>query len=178
MEKLRNLGLSINEYLILYNIVNNHDISIMFDYSIEQLVKLERKGYLKLTGEIHIRNKTYELFYDADNDVDFFEKWLSIYPTNVKTSRGGSRALSPASSNTILGKTLKDKWGRCFKKNVDLQKKAIRVLELEVADKTRSGDLEFMVEATKWLNQGYWEKYEYLIQENEKLSNYENEDYY
>lgn len=43
MEILKKHSLNINEYLILYNLVNNHTLSVIFDYSVEQLTKLETK---------------------------------------------------------------------------------------------------------------------------------------
>ena len=40
-----------------------------------------------------------------------------------------------------------------------------------------SGDLEYMVEAARWLNEGYHEKYSYLLDNDTGTNKYENEDY-
>jgi hypothetical protein len=168
-------GLSINEYLLLYNISNSFTISGLVDSSLESMVKLENKGFIKIVkGEIYLREKSSVFFVVND---DLFSEWLKKYPTSVKKKYGGQRALSPASKNTILGKTLEKKWNKIFKKNITEQNKAIKVLELEVRDKTKSGDLEYMVEASRWLNEGYHEKYSYLLEQDTGTNKYENEDY-
>lgn len=168
-------GLSISEYLVLYDISNGYIISGLIDNSVTTLVSLEKKGFVKLSNEqVFLREKA-SIFF-AVND-DYFVQWLEIYPTMVKKKYGGKRALSPASADTILGKRLSKKWKQVFKKDIEAQKKAIKVLELEVLDKTKSGDLEYMVEATRWLNEGYHEKYSYLLDQDTGTNQYENEDY-
>tara|TARA_R110002049_G_scaffold25856_2_gene90401 strand:+ start:1022 stop:1573 length:552 start_codon:yes stop_codon:yes gene_type:complete len=168
-------GLSINEYLILYNTSNNNSISGLIDAGVNALVSLESKGFIKLKdGEIYLRNKS-SLFFEIDDSL--FLKWLNAYPTTVKRKYGGKRALSPANLDTILGKKLKKKWISVFKKDIESQKKAIKVLELQVKEDTKSGNLEYFVEASRWLNEGYHEKYSYLLDEEKASSQYENEDY-
>tara|TARA_R110002049_G_scaffold231127_2_gene403425 strand:+ start:20954 stop:21505 length:552 start_codon:yes stop_codon:yes gene_type:complete len=167
--------ISINEYLILYNIANGFVITGILETSLQTLTGLESKGFIKMSKEgVFLRDKA-SIFF-AMND-DLFVKWLRTYPTSVKKKFGGNRALSPADENTILGKKLRKKWEMIFKKDTQKQQIAIRVLELEVKDKTRSGDLEYMVEATRWLNEGYHEKYSYLIDQDMGENKYSNEDY-
>lgn len=167
--------LSINEYLILYNIANNNALSGIIDSNVNALVALEKKGFIKIANsELFLRDKASVFFIEAN---DLFTEWLDAYPVMVKKRHGGKRALSPANSDTILGRKLSKKWKAIFKKDVGAQKKAIKVLQLEVAEKTKSGDLEYMVEAARWLNEGYHEKYSYLIDEDRGTNNYENEDY-
>tara|TARA_R100000541_G_scaffold13397_1_gene22365 strand:+ start:3812 stop:4363 length:552 start_codon:yes stop_codon:yes gene_type:complete len=168
-------GLSINEYLLLYNINNRYPISGLIDSGLNSLVALERKGFIKLSdNDIFLRDKSTVFFAE---DEDYFINWIEKYPTMVKKRHGGKRALSPASADTILGKRLKKKWLSIFKKDIEKQKLAIKVLELEIKDKTKSGDLEYMVEASRWLNEGYHEKYSYLVDEEKPQNHYENEDY-
>jgi len=173
---LEEVGLTINEYLILYDIANKRCLKGKFDYNLEQLVSLENKGFVKLTSDgVFIRDKA-DIFFSVKRDV--FEEWLNEYPVTVKKKFGGSRALSPASVDTILGKRLRTKWNKIFKKNIEAEEKAIKVLQLQVQQMRRSGDLEYMVEATRWLNEGYHEKYEYLLaEETIKRDRYEDEDY-
>lgn len=174
---ISSLGLLINEYLILYNLANNNEIFKLFKYTLEDLIALEAKGFIKLTNNgVIMRAKSDKLFSVVK--VDLFNKWLEIYPIKVSNGRGGTRALSPKDENTILGKTLRRKWSSLFKNDVKAQERAILVLELEIAERTRSQDLQFMVEATKWLNQGYFEKYDYLVEEFRERSKYEDEDHY
>jgi hypothetical protein len=176
MTLLKDVGLTINEYLILYNLANNYCISEEFSYTLEQLLELEKKGFIKLTSEgVFIRDKA-EVFFSVKKEK--FEDWLDAYPTNVKKKFGGSRALSPADPDTILGKRLRAKWNKIFKKNIEEEEKAIKVLQLQVKQMEKSGDLEYMVEATRWLNEGYHEKYAYLLDEEyTRGSRYEDEDY-
>lgn len=175
IDKITKNSLSINEYLILYNISTNNSISGLINFELFDLNSLEKKGFIKLVGnKIHLREKS-SLFFEVTDDL--FEVWIKTYPTSVKKRHGGQRALSPASSSTMLGKKLKKKWDSIFGKDTIKQKNAIKVLELEVNDKTKSGDLEFMVEATRWLNEGYHEKYSYLLDEDKGENIYKNEDY-
>ena len=174
-EEIVKNGLSINEYLLLYNVANNNCISGLIDSTFLSLVSLEKKGFIKLfNGQIHLREKS-SIFFAEDDSL--FVKWLTIYPTKVNRKYGGKRALSPAKADTILGKKLYKKWKNVFKKNIEKQELAIKVLELQVQQDTRSGQLEYMVEATRWLNEGYHEKYSYLAEEEIAPSNYESEDY-
>tara|TARA_R110000787_G_scaffold24030_5_gene68499 strand:- start:8577 stop:9128 length:552 start_codon:yes stop_codon:yes gene_type:complete len=168
-------GLSINEYLLLYDISNTSIISGLINCGITELVSLEKKGFIKiLKDKVYLRDKASVFFVETE---DHFVTWLNIYPTMVKKTHGGKRALSPASATTILGRKLAKKWNQVFKKDVEAQLDAIKVLELEVKDKTKSGDLEYMVEAARWLNEGYHEKYSYLLDEDTGTNKYENEDY-
>jgi len=41
----------------------------------------------------------------------------------------------------------------------------------------KSGDTEYMVEAHRWLNEGFHEKYAYLLDDSHSDIKYENEDY-
>jgi len=177
LKLIQELGLTINEYLILYNIANNNQISSIFNYSLKDVVKLEKEMFLKITHNgVFLRTKAEALFSVVGED--YFASWLEKYPIKVTKRNGGSRSLSPASADTILGKTLRKKWDTLFKKDTESQKRAILVLELQVTDMTRSGDLEYMVEARRWLNEGYFEKYEYLVDEQKDRSKFENEDFY
>jgi hypothetical protein len=167
--------LSINEYLILFNIANNNQLSGIIDSNVEALVSLEKKGFIKISNSsLFLREKASVFFAEAN---DLFIKWLEIYPIMVKRRHGGKRALSPAGADTILGKRLSKKWKAVFKKDVDAQKKAIKVLELDIAQRTKSGDLEYMVEARRWLNEGYHEKQSYLLDDDTIENEYKNEDY-
>lgn len=176
--RIRLLGISINEYLILYDLVNDHEIKNILSFGLSDLVSLESKGFIKLGRDgITIRDKSTKLFA-IDGTVDLFTVWLSTYPVKVDKKYGGSRALSPSSENTILGRKLKKKWESTFRKDTNAMRQAIEVLEIEVENRTKSGDLEYMVEATRWLNEGFHEKYAYMIDERKEKDEYGQEDHY
>jgi hypothetical protein len=177
LSRISSLGLTINEYLILYNVANNNEIFQIFNYTLEEVVALEAKGFIKILPEgIVLRARSNKLFSITSDDL--FKKWLGTYPVKVSNGRGGTRAISPKDESTIVGKTLKKKWNTLFKKDIKAQEKAILVLELEIAEKTRSGEMQYMVEATKWLNQGYFEKYDYLAEDYKERQTYQDEDNY
>tara|TARA_R110002012_G_C11549172_1_gene602276 strand:- start:532 stop:1098 length:567 start_codon:yes stop_codon:yes gene_type:complete len=156
-------GLSINEYLTLYNLVCPECINNMFRHEDRDLMSIQDKGFIKITSkEIFIREKAKEMFMVKE---DLFLKWLLAYPIRVMKSHGGSRVLSPKTDDTIAGKELRKKWNKIFKGNPAGELKAIEVLKAEVAMRIKANDLEFMVEANRWLNGGYHEKYEYLLDE-------------
>jgi len=175
VKKVVEQGLSISEYLALYNIANNFSINGLISSSVKVLVSLENKGFIKMAdNQTYLRSKA-NAFFSVNED--HFTEWLNTYPTMVARKHGGKRALSPAGADTILGKKLRAKWDRIFKKDAQEQLKAIKVLELQVKDMRKSGDIEYMVEATRWLNEGYHEKYSYLLENDTGTNKYENEDY-
>jgi len=168
-------GLSINEYLLLYNTANGSKISGLIDVSLSSLVSLESKGFIKISDDqIFLREKASIFFTQEDS---LFLKWLETYPTMVKTGYGRKRALSPASIDTILGKRLERKWNIIFKNNVEEQQRAIKVLELQIKDMGKTSEMEYFVEAARWLNEGYHEKYSYLLDSDVAEELYSNEDY-
>lgn len=173
---LKKYNININEYLILYDIANDLSISSIFNYNTSDLVSLQEKAFIKLTEEgMFLRGKANLIFSIGE---DLFKEWIETYPTNVKKKDGGTRALSPATTDTILGEKLRKKWDLTFKKDRDKQLFAIKVLKAEVADKKKSGDLEYMTEAYRWLNEGFHEKYSYLVKdETIEDKSYENEDW-
>ncbi len=175
-EVLKKFDLNINEYLVLYDIVNEYSISSMLNYGHKDLIELERKAFIKITEDgIHLRAKSEKIF---SNKEDYFAEWLKVYPTTVKKKFGGTRTLSPSSLDSILANKLRKKWDQIFKKNINNQLLAIKVLKAEVADKTKSGDLEYMVEATRWLNEGFHEKMEHLLDKmTEASKDYNSEDW-
>jgi len=157
--------LNINEYLILYNLANKNIIEKRIQYDENDLYYLEKRGWLKLIdGKVILRQNTIEKFIPKK---DHFLTWLLDYPIKVNKSNGGSRHLSPASDETILGRQLRKKWESIFKgKPINKQQEAIDILNAHVKMMKKSGDLEYMVEATRWLNAGYYEQYAYLLTED------------
>lgn len=174
---IRGQGLTINEYLILYNIANKNEISSIFRQELSELTSLETRGWIKITSSgIFLRARS-SVFFTVVGEDPFID-WLKIYPVKVKKRNGGSRSLSPESENTVIGRILRKKWNILFRKDKEAQERAVTVLKLQILDMEKSGDLEYMVEARRWLNEGYFEKYAYLIEDGVKENRFKDEDYY
>lgn len=141
---------------------------------------LQSKGFIKICndaadctkmGDVYeLRVKSLDLF---EGNVDYFLKWLIRFP--IKTPSG--RYLSTKGEDTIMGKKLRKKWNSLFKNDTLAMSKAIDVLDAEMEWRRKNGKFEFMHNAETWLNQGDFEKYEYLLQDKEKQFNKLREDF-
>lgn len=162
IHNLQNYKLTVNEYLYLRNIYADEKDKIVDLYSIIDHINedsLQDRGFIKITEDsIILRQKTIELF----EPKELFYKYLSIFP--IKTPSG--RYLSPAGIEGVAVTTLKAKWDKRFKNKDNLQEKAIRVLEAELAWRRKSNNMEYIHNAETWLNQADYEKYEYLLDLN------------
>jgi hypothetical protein len=76
-----------------------------------------------------------------------------------------------------MGKKLRKKWDSTFKKDIQAQKNAIKVLKSYILDKTKTDDLGYMVEASRWLNDGRHEVYSYYLDEEIVSNKYAGEEY-
>lgn len=176
IEKIVKLGLTINEYVVLYDVSTGYQISGLIDGAIPTLIKLEEKGFVRFQGStVHLRGHSSELFTLQEEGL--FEQWLSAYPTSVKTKNGGSRALSFDDPKGKGASQLRSKWNTIFKKNREKQEKAIKVTKLYIANLKKSGDLGFAVQAMRFLNGAYYEQYEYLLEDQSKIDSIGGVDY-
>lgn len=124
---------------------------------------LQDMGFIKITESGNVlRSKGIELF----EGKGLFHKFIATFP--IKTPKG--RYLSPVGTDGIVASSLKKKWTKLFKNNVALEQKAIKVLEAEIEFRLRTNAMEFMQACEAWLNGASYEKYEYLLEENEKES--------
>lgn len=159
IQNLQSYKLTVNEYLYLRNIYADEKDKIVDLYSIIDHINedsLQDRGFIKITEkDIILRQKTIELFEPRE----LFYRFLSTFP--IKTPSG--RYLSPAGIEGIAANTLKAKWDKRFKNKDNLQEKAIRVLEAELAWRRKSNNMEYIHNAETWLNQADYEKYEYLL---------------
>lgn len=164
-EELKDLKLTLVQYIYLWSLYNCFvikDFSIK-DSSIKELVKRE---YIAL-GKDHnlLTTKGNDLF---ETKVDLFDEFIKVFPTRVTDNTGKSRVLSPASSNTNVGKKLKHKWFNVTNNDINKQEHIIKCLKLEVDLKRRENNLFWMRNAETWLNKCTWEDYEYLLDEPKK----------
>lgn len=160
--------LTISEFVYLSEMHKQGSINVV-DWNVIGKIdfeRLEEKGFLKRlpTGPV-LREKARELFVDEKNN---FYRFLSTFP--IKTPKG--RYLSPAGTEGVAVTKLKVKWEKIFKGNRSREDKAILVLEAEIANKKKNGDLEYMKACEAWLNDACYEKYEYLLDDksNEQQS--------
>lgn len=181
IESIKKEGLTIKEFLdlkYLYSAKLEIDSQFVENYgklNIGDIEKYEDLGYIKTTIvdnmiKYEFREKIRDLF---EGDKDLFLTFLSTFP--IKTP--SKRYLSTSDENTIMGKRLRKKWDKLFKNNDVAARKAIKVLEAEMDWRRRTGNFEYMQNAETWLNQGNFEKYEYLLEEKEKMDSKTREDY-
>ena len=181
IENIKKEGFTIKEFLdlkYLYSAKLGIDLQFVENYgklNMRELQRYEDLGYIKTTIIDNIiryefREKIRDLF---EGDKDLFLTFLSTFP--VKTP--SKRYLSTSDENTIMGKKLRKKWNKLFKNNDVAARKAIKVLEAEMDWRRRTGNFEYMNNAETWLNQGNFEKYEYLLEEKEKMDSRTREDY-
>ena len=162
---LKELGIDIFEYVALYLIYEGRqDIDSKF------LKSLEDKGFVKSDDKIYLRDKARLIF---EQEKDYFCTWLASFP--IKTP--SNRYLSPVNPDTIMGQKLRKKWNSLFKNNAVAAQKAIEVLEAEMEWRRKTGKFEFMHNAETWLNQGDFEKYEYLLKDKKDIQSKIRQDY-
>ncbi len=170
IDKIVKLGLTINEYVVLYDVSTGYQLSGLIDNATSTLINLEEKGFIRFKdSKIFLRGNSSELF--TLDEKGLFEQWLEAYPTSVKTKNGGSRALSFSDPNGKGAKQLRSKWNTIFKNNREKQEKALAVTKLYIANLKKSGDLGYAVQAMRFLNGAYYEQYEYLLKEQNELDN-------
>jgi hypothetical protein len=123
---------------------------------------LQMKGFIKITPnqEVVLRQKGASLFDSAS----LFTRFLVMFP--VKTPSG--RYLSPRGYETVMGRKLEDKWNKRFLNKPDKERRALEVLDAELKWRRENNKMEFMHNAETWINQGDYEKFEYLLDEQQE----------
>lgn len=170
---LKRNKLTVIEYVMLWWVY--HKKAKLFEETLDDfglhlvkadvLEQLESKAYIKIstftkgefnTPRLELRNDIRTLF---EGDKDTFATWLGTFP--IKTP--SRRYLSPVDPDTIMGKKLRKKWDKLFKNNAGGALKALAVLKAEMEWRRKHSTMEYMHNAETWLNQGDFEKYEYLL---------------
>ena len=183
LAELGKKGINIQEYLTLMFLYVSKIKDKQYDYfiksfgivSVNQMVKLEELGYIKMPNpskpqEYELRDASHQLF---EGDKDLFLTWLLTFP--IKTPSG--RYLSPIGEDTKAATTLKTKWKSNFGTDNLMMQKVINILQAEVDWRKKNGKMEYIHNAETWLNQGDWEKYEYLLTTYKAIRTNKNEDY-
>lgn len=163
IQKILESNITISEYFYLRNLYVKEDDKIPELFKLIDTINedsLQDRGFIKITeDEIILRQKGIDLF----ESKSLFYTFLSTFP--IKTPSG--RYLSPAGIEGVIATKLKKKWDSTFKNKTNLEEKAIKVLEAEVEWRKKSGNMEFIHNAETWLNQGDYEKYEYLLEDKQ-----------
>lgn len=175
-------GLNLRLYLSLYYLyclkndpkLNQEFIKAHGPVSSEDALLLQKLKYLKVTnyqtGDYEIREDARLIF---EGKKDLFYTWLLGFP--IKTAQG--RYLSPKTEDTVKGRKLRAKWKKLFGNDTLIQERVIEILAAELKWRKDTGKIEFMHNAETWLNQGDWENYEYLVDEQEVRNKINNEDF-
>lgn len=173
IENVRSLGLSVEEFLFLRNLVVPSEQRIV---NIEHVIrpinldKLEQGMFIKKTPEgVIIRQKTKDLFQNPDSLADTF---IGLFP--IKTPKG--RPLSPLRKGGKNYDDIVKKFKKHFTNQKDAQH-AIKVLEAELEWRRKTDNLEYMNAIDAWLNQRNYEKFEYLLEDKDVLDNPTNYDW-
>lgn len=156
-------NITLSEYVYLKSLYDNEN-----DPKIYQIIdkveddSLQSRGYVKVTSEgVVLRQKAINLF----EGESLFLKFLNTFP--IKTPSG--RYLSPLRHTGIAVKSIEKKWNKLFGKDPNLQAKVIKVLEAELNWRRTTGQMEFINQIDAWLNQGNFEKFEYLLQKDKTV---------
>lgn len=166
IDVLKKNNLTVSEYLYLRNLyVTGLDKisdlhSIIDRFSMD---RLEAKGFIKISEEdgIVLRRRGRDLF-DPESIMD---KFIVLFPTKTPIKK---RYLSPTRLEGVAYNKIKTQWNRIFKNDQAKAQKAYDVLEAEIRMRQQTPDgLEFMNAIEVWLNQANYEKYEYLLDEEQ-----------
>ena len=163
--------LTISEYLYLKSLYEENNDPTLFKI-IDKVNEddLQQRGFLKITTQnLVLRNKAIELF----EGKDLFLKFLSSFP--IKTPSG--RYLSPLGNSGIVVGKIKKKWNTLFKNKPHIQEKVLNVLYAELEWRKKTNQLEFIHNIETWLNQGDYEKFEYLLEEKKEKDGHKYNDF-
>lgn len=180
---LKETGLTPDMYMLLHwkyygnYLLPGQMVLLYFEDDDLALKHMEDLGYIKITGptKFELRQKGIDLFKLEDDDQNWLE-FLGKFPLKVPSRNGGSRALKVGNPDSKANVKMKKKYLSIIKGNPSLHKHIIKVLEAEIKMRKDSGQLQFMNAMEAWLNQATYDKYAYLLDEQEDVD-YKNEDY-
>jgi hypothetical protein len=152
LHKVRDLGISPDDYSYLFLRANNQDTEgYVLDWSSS---RLEEKGYIKvLTEGIILREKALDLFFDKG---DKFALFWTKYPIKVPNARGpGYRMLKSKGLDTKEAEICRKK----FEKLPHDKDLVIAALDRELDYRRVGNKLSFMEGVEVWLNNRRYERY-------------------
>ena len=159
-------NISADEYIFLYSLFHGKDSGMTFNMAM--CLNLEDLGYVKQMPDdsVVLRSKALNLFRIV-NDLELsFLEFFNTFPIKVPSDNNGSRPLRPKSSEADSVKDIRKKYLAIIKDKPELHTHIIKVLDAELAMRTKSNSMKFMNGILPWIHQKMWEKYEYLLDED------------
>lgn len=164
IDEIFKLKLTPSEYLLLY--VKYHNESLLdlnfishLGIRIDNIVKLEDKGYIKVTGfdltSFVLREPAKNLFNQNVDDTKFYE-FYGTYPMKVPNGAGGFRVLRSKDPNAQSAEKIKSKYLRLIKKS-GVHKQIMEGLDGYL--KEYRPKMQYLQGIEVFLNQATWEKY-------------------
>ena len=182
LNKLYNNKLKLEDYFILYCLVNKEEellsryTTICGGIATDTFQRLRNSGFIVLSNEINITfssinvtEQTKNLFNIQDN-TDFeilFKELLSTYPKSVKRITGGTR---PLHNDLVRCKKLyKSTVLSNIGINVNLHQKILLCVQKYYRDHLKDNKQEFMQLLATFLSQRTWEQYLDQVIENKPI---------
>ena len=100
---------------------------------------------------------------------------MSLERKHILSRSGGTRPLRPVTLEAESSKRIKKKYLTIVASDPTLHKRIISILNAEIEMRKNSNSLPYMHAMDVWLNQRDWEKYEYLLNDNEDVENEKTE---
>jgi hypothetical protein len=169
IEDLKKIGITLTQYLFLWGLYNNVKVKYL-DIQQEAIDKLLEQSYIakiKDKDEYLLTDKGL-LVFEPENGI--YEEFVKIFPTRVSNMAGETRVLSPASTDSLVGKKLKRKWYNITKNNTEFERHIIRCLQEELNLRKKEGSLYWTRNMETWLNKATWEDYQYLLEKQTSLN--------
>jgi predicted aspartyl protease len=173
---ITNNKLTINEYLALFklyltNSSKKHSLFTqnftIYDLVYKSLIEKELIiSSLFDSSGYALSDKATKLFFNPSDEL--FNEFYAIYPTKVSTGLQGFRSVSNKDVNTSGANKTKSTWKTITLGNIELQKKIIACLKVELNNRELSGSLAYLPNIDNWLIGKNWEKWEDLPDSEKK----------
>jgi len=166
--------MSVNQYLALMKLyLYEKELKILpIRIYEDELEFLEEQGYIARTENNVLLTDTGRGIFEQGGDL--FEEFFSLFPHRVPNNAGGFRVLGTKASDTIMGNKMRRKWNLITKGNATLQKTIIESLRYELKHREQTGALAYMQNMETWLNNGTWERYQDMIEEEKNTKKRED----
>jgi hypothetical protein len=123
---------------------------------------VENDYIMNQNGEFILKPKGFDLFHTTDS---IWYEFMSIFPHKVPSGTGGFRPLRALDPDAKSNQKAKKKYLSIVKNNLKLHEHIMKVLSLEISYRKNHNQMMFMHNLETWLNQRDWEKFEYLLEE-------------
>lgn len=133
---------------------------------------LQEQGFIKLTTEddynqFELRQKAINLFKPDTPEQKWLE-FLGTFPMKVPSDNGGSRPLKVAKPDSKANDKPKAKYIALLKRDPAMHEYIMSVLKAEMEMRRTSNSFKYMSALDAWLNQASYDKYAYLLDEQQE----------